>query len=156
MQLTESELSHSARLLAYVKTFRIGTGLGISPEDVLQEVFMRWLKAENMVQAVWFYARAWNFAGPQYKGPIETKMKYYYTKYHGNTDGLDAVKTQAAATLFPSVDIKIDPAKTPEQIVHDLMGTDQGSEHFGFERQGVYPGKRQPGRCRQALGDHEG
>jgi hypothetical protein len=77
----------------------------------------------DLVQAVWFYARAWNFAGPQYKSPIETKMKYYYTKYHGNTDGLDAVKTQAAATLFPPAEIKIDPAKTPEQIVHDLIQT---------------------------------
>ena len=77
----------------------------------------------DLVQAVWFYARAWNFAPANLKTPIETKMKYYYTKYHGNTDGLDAIKSQAAATVFPPADIKVAPAKTPEEIVHDLMVT---------------------------------
>ena len=75
----------------------------------------------DLVQAVWFYARAWNFAPASLKTPIETKLKFYYTKYHGNLDGLDALKTQAAATLFPPGDIKIDPAATPEDIVKKLV-----------------------------------
>ena len=77
----------------------------------------------DLVQAVWFYARAWNFAPPQLKTQIETKLKFYYTKYHGNADGLDAIKSQAAATVFPPADLKPAPAKTPEEIVHDLMVT---------------------------------
>jgi len=75
----------------------------------------------DLTQAVWFYARAWNFAPAQLKAPIETKMKYYFTKYHGNTDGLDAVKTDAANTLFPPNNFQPTPAKTPADIVHDLM-----------------------------------
>jgi hypothetical protein len=83
----------------------------------------------DLVQAVWFYARAWNFAPPQLKTPIETKMKFYYTKYHGNADGLDAVKSSAAATVFPPGDFSPAPAATPGEIVHKLMveTTDLGS-----------------------------
>jgi len=78
-----------------------------------------------LVQAVWFYARAWNFAPPAYKAQIEPKMKFYYQKYHGNLDGLDAVKTQAAATLFPTGEFVIPPAPTPDKIAHDaLVGGD--------------------------------
>jgi hypothetical protein len=75
----------------------------------------------DLVQAVWFYARAWNFAPPSLKTPIESKMKFYYTKYHGNADGLDAVKTQAADTLFPPGTFVLSAAATPAEIVHKLM-----------------------------------
>jgi hypothetical protein len=75
----------------------------------------------DLVQAVWFYARAWNFAPAQLKAPIASKMTFYYTKYHGNADGLDAVKTQAAATLFPPGTFVLSPAATPAEIVHKLM-----------------------------------
>jgi hypothetical protein len=74
-----------------------------------------------LVQAVWFYARAWNFAPAGLKTPIESKMKFYYTKYHGNLDGLDAVKTAAADTLFPTGTFVITPAATPAEIVHKLI-----------------------------------
>jgi hypothetical protein len=74
-----------------------------------------------LVQAVWFYARAWNFAPASLKTPIENKMKFYYTKYHGNLDGLDAVKTAAAETLFPTGTFVISPAATPAEIVHKLI-----------------------------------
>jgi hypothetical protein len=74
----------------------------------------------DLVQAVWFYARAWNFATP-IKAQIETKMKFYYTKYHGNLEGLDAVKTQAADTLFPPGNFVISAAATPAEIVHKLI-----------------------------------
>jgi len=77
----------------------------------------------DLVQAVWFYARAWNFAPASLKTPIEGKMKFYYTKYHGNVEGLDAVKTSAAATLFPPGSLTIAAAKTPAEVVHDLMVT---------------------------------
>jgi hypothetical protein len=73
-----------------------------------------------LVQAVWFYARAWNYA-TQFKPQIEAKMKYYYTKYHGNLDGLDTVKAQAADTVFPTGTFIIPPAATPAEIVHKLI-----------------------------------
>jgi hypothetical protein len=75
----------------------------------------------DLVQAVWFYARAWNFAPASLKTPIEAKMKFYYTKYHGNVDGLDAVKTQSGATVFPPGTYVITAAATPAEIVHKLM-----------------------------------
>ncbi len=78
-------------------------------------------ESKDLVQAVWFYARAWNFAPAAYKAQIEPKLEYYYKKYHGALDGLDGIKTQAAATLFPPGTFIIPPAPTPADIVHKLM-----------------------------------
>jgi hypothetical protein len=85
--------------------------------DTLQlaEAYTKSDSPDHLVQAVWFYARAWNYATP-IKAQIEKKMNYYYQKYHGNLDGLDAVKTQAAATLFPSGTFVISAAPTPAQL----------------------------------------
>jgi hypothetical protein len=77
--------------------------------------------AKDLVQAIWFYARAWNFAPANLKAPIEQKMEYYYTKYHGNLDGLDGVKTLAAATVFPPPTYAISPAPTPAELAHKAM-----------------------------------
>jgi hypothetical protein len=84
----------------------------------------------DLVQAIWFYARAWNFVPPQLKTPVADKMKFYYQKYHGIADGadalkaqMDAIKAQAAATVFPPASFVIIPAKTPAEVVHDLMTT---------------------------------
>ncbi len=73
-----------------------------------------------LVQAVWFYARAWNYATP-IKAQIEKKMNYYYQKYHGNLDGLSDVKTQAAATLFPTGAYILPPAPTPAELAHKAI-----------------------------------
>jgi len=90
--------------------------------DTLQlaEAYTKSDAPNHLVQAVWFYARAWNFATP-IKPQIEAKMEYYYKKYHGNLDGLDAVKTQAAATLFPPGDFVISPAPTPVELAHKVV-----------------------------------
>ncbi len=77
----------------------------------------------DLVQAVWFYARAWNFAPPAYKAQIEPKLEYYYKKYHGSLDGLNDIKTQAAATTFPPGTLTITPAKSPAEQIHDLITT---------------------------------
>ena len=79
---------------------------------------------KDLAKAVWFYARAWNFAPPAYKAQIEPKLEYYYKKYHGDLDGLDDIKTQAAAaTTFPPGTFAITPAKTPAEQIHDLLTT---------------------------------
>src|ERR1039458_6530549 len=54
--------------------------------------------AKDLVQAIWFYSRVWDFAPPAYKAQIEPKLEYWYKKYHGGLDGLDDIKTQAAAS----------------------------------------------------------
>jgi hypothetical protein len=78
---------------------------------------------QDYIMACWFFARAWNFAPASYKSQIEPQLEYYYKKYHGDLTGLDALKTQAAATLFPPGTLNIAPAKTPEEQIHDLLAS---------------------------------
>ena len=81
--------------------------------------------ARDEVQAIWFYARAWNFAPPAYKAQIAPKLEYWYKRYHGNLDGIDAVKTASAATLFKPDSFTITPAPTADKLAHDaLVGGD--------------------------------
>jgi tetratricopeptide (TPR) repeat protein len=81
------------------------------------------LAGSDYVDAVWFYGRVWDFAPPQYKAQIEPKLEYYYKKYHGSLDGLDAVKQQAQATTFPPDTLHIDPAKSAAEQIHDLIAS---------------------------------
>ena len=76
---------------------------------------------QDLPKAVWFYARVWGYAPPAYKAQIEPKLEYYYKKYHGSLDGLDALKQQALATTFPPGTFHIDPAKSPAEQIHDLI-----------------------------------
>jgi hypothetical protein len=69
------------------------------------------------VQAVWFYARVWDFAPPQYQAKIEPKLELLLQEVSRRLDGLDAVKAQAAATTFPPATFVIAPAPTPADIV---------------------------------------
>lgn len=78
---------------------------------------------QDYVQACWFFARVWNFAPPNFKSQIEPQLEYYYKKYHGDLSGLDQLKTQAAATVFPPGTLNITPAKTPEEVIHDLLAS---------------------------------
>ena len=74
------------------------------------------------VNAVWFYARALNYAPASFKPAIEKKLDYWYNKYHGGMDGLDALKAQSTATVFPS-GLVIKPAPTPAERIHDLLAS---------------------------------
>lgn len=96
------------------------SGQGLVDTLQLAEAYTK-PEGRDLVQAVWFYARAWNFAPPAYKAQIEPKMEYYYKKYHGNLDGLDAVKTQAAATVFPPGTFQISAAPTPAELAHKAI-----------------------------------
>ncbi len=76
----------------------------------------------DAVNAVWFYARALAFAPDSYKPVIEKKLDYWYKKYHGAMDGLDDIKTQAAATVFPPGGAPlIKAAATPPEIAHKVV-----------------------------------
>lgn len=76
---------------------------------------------QDYVMACWFFARVWNFAPANYKAQIEPQLEYYFKKYHGDTGGLDQLKSQAASTLFPPGTLNITPAKTPQEQIHDLI-----------------------------------
>ena len=78
-------------------------------------------EAKDLVQAVWFYARAWNYAPAQMKPSIEKLLEYYYIQFHGKLDGLDAIKTQAAATVFPPGTIVITAKATPAELAHQAI-----------------------------------
>ena len=85
---------------------------------------------KDLVKAIWFYARAWNFAPPAFKSGIEDKLDYWYKRYHGTLDGdaaiksqIDAIKAQAATSLFPPADFNIKPAPTPAEIVDNVIAT---------------------------------
>jgi hypothetical protein len=80
---------------------------------------------KDVVKAVWFYARAWDFAPAQYQPQIEPKLDYWYKRYHGTLDGdaaiktqIDAIKTQARSSLFPPASFTIAPAPTPAELAH--------------------------------------
>jgi hypothetical protein len=77
-------------------------------------------KPADMVMAVWFYARAWNFAPAGYQPVIEKKLKYWYNKFHGGLDGLDDIKAKAALTVFPT-DFHPKAAPTPAEIAHTAL-----------------------------------
>ncbi|MGH9589167.1 MAG: tetratricopeptide repeat protein, partial [Terracidiphilus sp.] len=79
--------------------------------------------AQDLPKAIWFYARVWNFAPPNYKAQIEPHLEYYYKRFHGNLEGLDAVKSAAKATEFPPADFKIAPAPSPADVVHNVIAS---------------------------------
>jgi hypothetical protein len=95
--------------------------MGLNDTLLLAQAYSQPGTSQDLVQAVWFYARVWDFAPAAYKGQIEPKLDYYYKKYHGGLDGLDAVKTQAAATTFPPANFVITPAPTPAEIAHKVV-----------------------------------
>jgi hypothetical protein len=83
---------------------------------------------KDEVKAVWFYARAWDFAPANYKTQIQPQLDYWYKRYHGTLDGdaaitqqIDAIKTQAQSTLFPPADFHIEPAPTPDKLAHQAL-----------------------------------
>jgi len=77
--------------------------------------------AKDLVQASWFFARAWDYAPADYKTKIAPDLEYWYKTYHGNLDGLADVKTLAAANVFPPADFTIKPAPTPAERIHDML-----------------------------------
>jgi hypothetical protein len=98
-------------------------GPGLVDTLQLAEAYAKPGDSKDYVQACWFYARAWNFAPAAYKAQIEPKLEYYYKRYHGNLDGLDQLKTAAAASLFKPDTFTIAPAPTPPEIVHNVLAS---------------------------------
>jgi hypothetical protein len=97
------------------------SGAGLIDSLQLAQAYAQPGAAVNLVQAVWFFARVWDLAPAAYKAQIEPKLEYYYKKYHGSLDGLDAIKTQAQASTFPPGTLAITAAKSPAEQIHDLI-----------------------------------
>jgi hypothetical protein len=95
--------------------------------DTLQEAqaYAKPGDARDPVKAIWFYARAWDYAPPAYKAQIEPQLEYWYKRYHGTLDGdaaitqqIDGIKTQAQTTLFPPDSFKIAPAPSNADLAN--------------------------------------
>lgn len=114
-----AQAEYKAELMLYSDDQSKTTGL--NDTLLLAQAYSQPGTSQDLVQAVWFYARVWDFAPAAYKGQIEPKLDYYYKKYHGGLDGLDAVKTMAAATTFPPASFVITPAPTPAEIAHKVV-----------------------------------
>ena len=96
------------------------SGMGLVDTVNLAEAYSK-LTPPDPINAVWFYARSLSFVPAGYKAQIEKKLDYWYNKFHGSLDGLDAIKTQAAGTLFPPGTLIITPADTPAQKIHKIL-----------------------------------
>jgi hypothetical protein len=95
--------------------------------DTLQlaQVYAKPGPGRDEIKAIWFYARAFDFAPPAFKTQIEPQLDYWYKRYHGTLDGdaaikqqIDAIKTQAQATLFPPDGFTIAPAPSPADLAN--------------------------------------
>ncbi len=117
--LKAAEAEYTAELMLYTDAQSQTTGL----PDTLQlaTAFSLPGPGQDLVKAVWFFARVWDFAPANYQAQIEPKLEYYYKKYHGKLDGLDAIKAQAKATTFPPGTFVIPPAPTPAEQIHAML-----------------------------------
>jgi hypothetical protein len=94
----------------------------------LAEAYAKPGPSRDEVKAVWFYARAWNYAPAAFKAQIETKLDYWYKRYHGTMDPpaqitsqIEAIKAQAQSALFPPETFSIAAAPTPEELAHHAL-----------------------------------
>jgi hypothetical protein len=114
-----AEDEYKAELMLYSDDQSKSAGLADTYQ--LAEAYVQPGTGQDLVKAIYFYARTWDFAPASFKGPIEKKLEYWYKKYHGKLEGLDAVKAKAALTTFPPADFAIAPAPTPAEQIHALL-----------------------------------
>lgn len=68
---------------------------------------------QDVINAIWYLARAAAYAPEPFHTQIEKAAEYWYKKYHGGLDGYDQVQAQAKANLDPAVGFTIQPAPPP-------------------------------------------
>jgi hypothetical protein len=79
----------------------------------------------DYLNCAWYATRAANFAPAAFKPTIQTLATYCYKKFHGGTDGYDAIQTAVATNLNPPSGLLagIKPAPKPEDYVKQLIAT---------------------------------
>jgi hypothetical protein len=117
---------YTKELMLYPVQATTVPGPGLQDTLQLAQAYAKPGDSRDAVKAIWFFARAWNFAPANFKAPIQEQLEYWYKRYHGKLDAsLDAVKTASTATLFPPADFTIEPAPTPAKLAHEaLVGGD--------------------------------
>jgi len=114
-----AEAEYTSELMLY--TDDQSKSAGLQDTLLLAQAYGSPGPGQDLVKAVWFYSRAWDFAPAAYKTKIEPSLEYCYKKFHGSLDGLDAIKTQATATTFPPGSFTFAPADTPAQKIHKIL-----------------------------------
>ena len=112
---------YATELKMYTDQETAAPGPALNDELLLAQAYSQPGSTQQLIPAIWFYARVWAFAPAQFKGQIEPRLEYYYKKFHGKLDGLDQVKQQAQASTFPPADFKVDPAPSPAEQIHALI-----------------------------------
>lgn len=109
--------------LASMPEQRTTTGPGIEDTYLLGTAYTQ-EKPQDLVNAVWYLARAAAYAPEPFKDEIQKAAQYWYKKYHGGMDGFDQVQTQAKASLNPPAGFTIKPAPpppSPQQLAHTAV-----------------------------------
>lgn len=81
-------------------------------------------KPQDLINAVWYLARAAAYAPEPFKDEIQKAAQYWYKKYHGLPDGFDQVQAQAKASLMPPAGFTITPAPpppSPQDLAHTAV-----------------------------------
>jgi hypothetical protein len=95
---------------------------GLNDTMLLGQTYTQ-LTPPDMVNGVWFLARAESFAPANYKPVIDKQARYWYKRYHGKEDGFEAVLAAAATSIFPPPDFKITPAPTPKDVADGVVAS---------------------------------
>jgi tetratricopeptide (TPR) repeat protein len=121
---------YNAELMLYPPDACTKPGPCLGDTLQLAQVYAKPGPAKDEVKAIWFFARAWDFAPDSFKKTIEDQLDYWYKRYHGTIDTeaqitqqISAIKTQAQATLFPPANFSVAPAPTPEDLAHHAYTT---------------------------------
>lgn len=116
---------YTTELMMYPAQATTVPGPGLQDTLQLAQAYAKPGDSRDEVKAIWFYARAWDFAPAGFKPQIQTQLEYWYKRYHGAIDSdaeiksqIDAIKNKALATLFPPADYTVKPAPTPQELAH--------------------------------------
>jgi hypothetical protein len=79
----------------------------------------------DLLNCAWYATRAASFAPEAYKPMIQPLATYCYKKFHGATDGYDAMQAAVQTNLDPPAGFLagIKPAPKPEDMVHTLVAS---------------------------------
>ncbi|MGH9587505.1 MAG: hypothetical protein ACRD3F_11175 [Acidobacteriaceae bacterium] len=79
---------------------------------------------KDLVNGIWFLARAAQYLPEPYKDQAEKAAEYWYNQYHGSMDGFDQIKQLAHDNVFPPDSYKPTPKPpppSPQELAHQAV-----------------------------------